>query len=421
MESFVNVVYVLLWCLRKSVLTQKADVIVVGGGPCGLFSALTAAKLGVDVIVCEEHKEIGVPSHCAGHVSLNGLKRLRLDLPREVVENEIKGAVFYSPSGYEFRVRFDSPVTCVLNRVLFDKFLAKLTEEVGVTYQFGTRVESLFSDSGQVKGVSVKGEVLKSNIVIDCEGCSSILLKKASFPTLDKSMVVKGVEAEVDKVEDVNHDTVEVYLGQKYAPSLFAWIIPRPDGSAKVGLATKTGNPKTYLQNFFSHNPKAIDKLRHSKFVSVSYHSLTLGGPLAKTYHNGLLIVGDAASQVKPTTGGGVIMGLNCAKIAGETASEAIKHGDSSAGFLSRYQRRWQKAIGFDMTVMRQMRLMLNRLPDRRLDKIIALCSQLHLNEDLKHVGDIDFQGKGIIPVFKSPAAWTVAIYSILSSLTSPL
>jgi len=114
-------------------------------------------------------------------------------------------------------------------------------------------------------------------------------------------------------------------------------------------------------------------------------------------------------------------MGLNCAKIAGETAYEAIKYGDSSAGFLSRYQRRWQKVIGFDMAVMRQMRLMLNRLPDRRLDKIIALCSQLHLNEDLKCVGDIDFQGKGIMPIFKSPAAWTVALYSILSSLTSPL
>lgn len=403
-------------------MTQKADVIVVGGGPCGSFSALTAARLGVDVIVCEEHKEIGVPSHCPGHVSLRGLKQLGLDLPVEVVENEIKGAVFYSPSGHEFRVRFASPVICVLNRALFDKFLANLAGEAGVKYRLGTRVESLFLDAGQVKGVSVKEkEVLESNIVIDCEGCSSTLLKKAGLPTLDKSMVVKGVEAEVDKVEDVNDDMVEVYLGQKYAPGLFAWIIPRLDGSAKVGLATKTGNPKTYLQNFVSHNPKAADKLRRSRLVSVSYHPITLGGPITRTYHDGLLIVGDAASQVKPTTGGGVVMGLNCAKIAGETAYEAIKHGDSSASFLSRYQVRWRKALGFDMAVMRRMRLMLNRLPDRRLDKIIALCSQLHLNEDLKRVRDIDFQGKGIMPIFQSPAAWTVAIYSILSSLTSPL
>jgi geranylgeranyl reductase family protein len=398
-------------------VTQKADVIVVGGGPCGSFSALIAARLGVDVIVCEEHKEIGVPSHCPGHVSLSGLKRLGLDLPREVVENEIKGAVFYSPSGHEFRVKFASPVICVLNRMLSDKFLANLAEEAGVTYQLGTRVESLFLDAGQVKGVSVKGEVLESNIVIDCEGCSSTLLKKAGFSILDKSMVVKGVEAEVDKVEDVNNDTVEVYFGQKYAPGLFAWIIPRPDGSAKVGLATKTGNPKAYLQNFVSHNPKAADKLRRSRFVSVFYHPITLGGPIAKTYHNGLLIVGDVASQVKPTTGGGVVMGLTCAKIAGETAYQAIQHGDCSENFLSLYQHRWKKAIGFDMAVMRQIRLMLNRLSDDELDKIISMCSELHVDETLQRIRDIDFQGKALLPIFKSPNTWIVAFYSFLASI----
>jgi len=398
-------------------VTKKADVIVVGGGPCGSFSALTAAKLGADVIVCEEHNQIGVPSHCPGHVSLSGLKRLGLNLPQEVVENEIKGVVFYSPSGYEFRVKFASPVICVLNRALFDKFLANLAEEAGVRYRLRTRADSFVFDEGCVRGVSVQGEVLESSVVIDSEGCSSILLKKAGLPTLDKSMVVKGVEGEVDKVEDVNQDTVEVYFGQKYAPGLFAWIIPRPDGSAKVGLATKTGNPKTCLQSFVNHNPKAREKLRRSRFVSVSYHPLTLGGPLAKTYHNGLLVLGDAASQVKPTTGGGVVMGLTCAKIAGETAYQAVKRGDFSESFLSRYQQRWQKAIGFDMSVMRQIRLMLNRLSDEELDKLIRLCSGLHVDETLQRVKDIDFQGKALLPIFKSPKLWIAAFYFFLASI----
>lgn len=138
---------------------------------------------------------------------------------------------------------------------------------------------------------------------------------------------------------------------------------------------------------------------------------------MVKTYHDGLLIVGDAASQVKPTTGGGVVMGLHCAKIAGETAYEAIKHGDFSASFLSRYQVRWRKAIGFDMAVMRQIRLMFNRLPDNKLDKIIDLCSQWRLDEKLQRVKDIDFQGKALLPIVKSPSTWILAFYSFLASM----
>ena len=399
-------------------MNQKTEIAVVGGGPCGSFSALTAAKLGADVAVFEEHKEIGVPSHCAGHISLKGLQQLGVSLPQKIFENKIKGAVFYSSSGRELRVRFASPVTCVLNRTLFDRHLAELAEKAGVKYHLGVRVDSFAWDNGFVRGVSVKGDTLKSNVVIDSEGCSSILLKKSELATLDKSMVVNGVEGEVDQVKNVDQDTVEVYLGRNYAPGLYAWIIPRHDGSAKVGLATKAGNPRKYLEYFVSHNPQAREKLKQSRFFNLSYHPITLGGPMAKTYYNGLLIVGDAASHVKPTTGGGVIMGLNCAKIAGETAYQAIKHGDCSENFLSLYQQRWRKAIGFDMAVMRQIRLMLNRLSDDKLDKLISLCSELHVDETLQEVKDIDFQGRALLPVFKSPNIWILVFYFFLASIT---
>jgi digeranylgeranylglycerophospholipid reductase len=398
----------------------NADVIVVGGGPSGSFSAFKMAKLGMKVLVCEEHSEIGVPSHCAGHVSIQGLKQLRLHLPKKVIENEIRNVIFYSPSGYEFKVQFAAPVTCVLNRTLFDKSLAGLAEKAGAEYQLGTKVDSLLFDSGRVNGVSANHEALKSKLVIDCEGCSSLLLKKAGLPTLDRTLVVQGVEAEVDKIEAVENETVEVYLGEKYAPGFYAWIIPRLDGSAKVGLGTNRGNPKTYLQRLMRRHLKARSKLKGSKIVRTSYHPITLGGPLANSYHDGLLIVGDAASQVKSTTGGGIVMGLNCAQIASETAYEALKQGDPSATFLSLYQKRWREIIGFDMTFMRRMRLLLNRLSDQQLNRIITLSSRLDLGKSLTQVGDIDFQGRGIRPLFRSPAAWTIAVYTIISSFVSP-
>jgi len=400
-----------------------ADVVIVGAGPCGSFSAFVAAKLGLVVVVCEKREEIGVPVHCPGHLSVSGLKRLGLPLPAGIVENEFRGAVFYSPSGREFMVRLDFPITCVVNRELFDKHLAELAIKAGAQYHLQSRVESLAFERGFVEGVVVNHEgsweTLTSRMVIDAEGMSSALLKKAGLQTLDRSMVVNAVQAKVEGPDDLDEDTVEVYLGQKYAPGLFAWIIPGRDGSAKIGLATKSGDPRDHLHRFMHNHPIASKKLARSKIINLSLHPMTLGGPIPKTYSNGLLIVGDAASQVKPTTGGGVIFGLLCSKIAGEVAYEAIMNNDFSESFLSRYQSRWKIEIGFDLTVMCRIRKLLNCLSDKQLDKIISLCSKLGVNRILEEVGDLDFQGKSLIRMVRHPGVLAVALYLLFSSLAS--
>ncbi len=404
-------------------MTDSSDLVVVGAGPCGSLSAFVAAKLGLDVVVCEEHKAIGVPIHCPGHLSLSGLKRLGLHLPAGVVENEFKGAVFCSPSGRQFRVNLDSPVTCVVNRELFDRYLAELAMKAGAKYRLRSRIDSLSFEGGFVKGVAVNRggsrETLASNLVIDAEGVPSALLRRAGLQTPDRSMVVNAIQAEVERIDNLDEDTVEVYLGQNYAPGFFAWIIPRRDGSAKIGLATKSGDPRDYLHRFMHNHPIASKKLDKSEITTISFHPMSLGGPIPKTYSNGLLVVGDAASQVKPTTGGGVIFGLLCSKVAGEVAYEAVKKNDFSETFLSRYQSRWKEEIGFDLMVMRQIRQLLNRLSDKQMDKIISLCTELEINKVLEEVGDLDFQGKSLIRMIRHPSVLAVALYSLFSSLTS--
>jgi len=406
-------------------LNAKFDSVVVGGGPCGSFSAFTMAKQGMNVIVCEEHKEIGVPTHCAGHLSLSGLKRLSLQLPSNVVENKFKGAVLHSPHGKKFSVKFNSPVTCVVNRELFDKYLSNLAMKAGAQYLFGSRAESLVVDSGFVRGVAIRRErtkkTLASSLVIDAEGCSSVLLKKAGLQTLDCSMIGNAVQAEVDRVDDINPNTVEVYLGREYAPGFFAWIIPKRNTSANVGLATNMGNPREHLYRFMQKHPVASKKLRKSKITRLSFHTISLGSAIPKTYSNGLLIVGDAASQVKPTTGGGVIFGLICSGIAGKVAYEALQNHDFSEAFLSHYQSRWKQRIGFDLAVMRRIRGLLNRLSDDKIDKIIDLCARLGIDAVLEEVGDLDFQGASLIRMIGRPSTLVITLYSIFSAFTAPI
>jgi digeranylgeranylglycerophospholipid reductase len=403
---------------------KKSDIVVVGGGPCGSYSAYTAAKLGAEVMVCEEHEEIGAPKHCAGHLNISSLKRLGVRIPRGAVENEIRGAVFHSPSGKDFVLRCCAPVTYVVNRELFDKHLFDLAVKSGVQYRLKSKVRSLLFDSGSVTGVALKGkggkgERLEANVVIDAEGCSSKLLKKTGLHGLKGSMMVRGIQAEVDAVEDVDEDMVEVYLGKKIAPGFFAWIIPRKDGSAKVGLATESGDPHQYLRRFMEKHPVASQKLRKSRVTALSLHPIPLAGPIPKTYSDGFLVVGDAASQVKPTTGGGVIFGLTCSRIAGEVAYEAMKRQDFSEAFLSRYQSRWKRLVGFDLAAMLRMRRMINSLSDSRIDGMIDLCRKLGIDSVLEKVGDLDFQGRTLIPMIKYPGTLAVISYFLFSWLTS--
>jgi digeranylgeranylglycerophospholipid reductase len=409
---------------RGTDLKEKSDIAIVGGGPCGSYSAYTAAKLGSKVLVCEEHKEIGVPKHCAGHINISSLKKLGIQVPQTAIENEIKGAIFYSPSNIQFVLRCHTPVTYVINRELFDKHLFDLAIKYGVQYRFNSKAKSLLFDSGHVNGVTLKGErgnskKVEAKIVIDAEGCSSKLLKQTGLQRPKGSMMVRGIQAEVENVEATYKDMVEVYLGNKVAPGFFAWIIPRKDGSAKVGLATESGDPRKYLHRFAEKHPVASEKLNKSKINKISLHPIPLAGPIPKTYSESFLVVGDAASQVKPTTGGGVIFGLTCARIAGQVAYEAVKRQDFSEAFLSSYQSRWKRLVGFDLTAMLRIRKMLNSMSDNRIDGMIDLCRKLGVDSVLEKVGDLDFQGRSLIPMIKHPGTLAVISYFLFSWLKS--
>lgn len=162
---------------------DNPDVIVVGGGPVGSYVAWNLAKLGVKVTVFEEHSQIGLPSHCAGHISIRSLRSMKLyPLPDGIIENTFSTANFYSPAGTKFSLKLSCPVTASLNRVRFDQYLAKQAQVAGARFVLNCRVQSLLTADGSIKGVNVQRdgvtESVQSKIVIDAEGISSRLVRK---------------------------------------------------------------------------------------------------------------------------------------------------------------------------------------------------------------------------------------------------
>jgi digeranylgeranylglycerophospholipid reductase len=400
---------------------MQTEVAVVGGGPVGSYAALGLAKLGFSPLVFEEHSQIGLPSHCTGHISIKSLQSKGLyPLPGGIIENIFNQANFYSPLGTKFSIKLKCPITAVLNRELLDKYLAQKAQAAGAIYHLNSPVQSLITQNKAVSGVTLQdGSAVNSKITIDCEGVSSRLLRQAGLKPFNPKGLVYGVEAEVDSVQGTAPHAVEVYLGRGFAEGFYGWVVPRKDGTAKVGLATKNGNPKASLQHLMTKHPVASKQLKNSKITKINFHAISLGGPIRRAYADGFLAVGDCASQVKPTTGGGVIFGLTCAKIAAQVASEALKKDDVSSSSLMAYQKRCNEALNFDVAVMLRLRRFLNSLSDEKIDEVLRFCGKLGVDRALVDVDEIDFQGKMMLNLLGKPAMLSALAYFLLTYLTA--
>ncbi len=388
------------------------DAVIIGGGPAGSFSAFELAKHGISVTVFEEHTQVGFPSHCAGHLSIRSLRNLGLyPLPEGIVENTFSAANFYSPKGTKFSVHLSQPVTCAVNRAHFDSYLSEKAQNAGAEFRLGQRIQSLLIEDKTVKGVNIaktygKEEQVSAKLIIDAEGISSRLLRQAGLKGLNPERLVYAVEAEVENVKDVEEHAVEVYVGKDYAPGFYGWLIPKLDGTAKVGLATRKGNPKEFLDRLMHKHPVASKQLRSIEVKHMAFHAITLGGPIGRTYADGFLAVGDCASQVKPTTGGGVIFSLACAKMAAEAAVKALKKNDLSATALQVYQKEIMDRLGFDFNVMLKARRIIDSFSDEKIDRALRFASRVGFGRALCDIDEIDFQGRMVLSMMRKPSAY---------------
>lgn len=302
--------------------------------------------------------------------------------------------------------------------------IADQAQKAGAEFALNSQVQSLNLQNGVTRGFMVQqtdgsNVQVNSKVVFDCEGISSRLLRQAGLTTLRPNGLVYAIETEIEGIQNVEMQGVEVYFGSGYAPGFYGWLIPRPDGTAKLGLATKQGNPRTYLNRLMTKHPVAKEQLTKAKITNMSYHAITLGGPISRNYTDGFLAIGDCASQVKPTTGGGVIFGLTAAKAAVEVAADAIRSGDVSAHALEAYQKRCKDLFNFDFQVMLRLRSFLNSLSDQKLDEMFRVVGKLGVDKALRNADEIDFQGKLLLSAASKPQMLAALGYFGLLYLTT--
>lgn len=361
------------------------DAIVIGAGPIGCMVASIVAKNGYDVLIVEEHREIGKPVQCAGLVSPRVLELAGVE---KGVLNKIKGANFISPNGHKLTIKSTKTKALVIDRAVFDKEIVKKAIENGSEISLGNRIREV--KRNKFIEVKIREDIKKCKILIGADGTNSIVRKNFNFS--QPKHILVGFQKEVVGLE-LDKEFINAYFGNM-APNFFLWVIPTKD-TTLIGLCAHNADysPYYYLENF-------CKKFKNIKTIRYMAGHIPIG-ILKFTYMDNVMLVGDAASQVKPISGGGLYTGLICAKECGKTTLKALELDDFSKKTLSEYQRNWQKKIGKVLKNGLRLRKILYNFKDNEIEKLFNILDNPKLLEIAAEKGDMDYPSKLIFPMFK--------------------
>ncbi|MFB6086527.1 MAG: geranylgeranyl reductase family protein [Halodesulfurarchaeum sp.] len=314
------------------------DVAVVGVGPPGAHFARRAAAQGHEVVALERGA-VGEPLACSGHVSRDLWDFLPEDAPERIRQNEIRGARFHLEEDRERTYPFyrEEPISNAVDRVGLDRLLADLAADAGAEVRPHHTVTAVEERADRVS-LTVQGpdgeETIEAALVVGADGPTSTVRRELGLPEPDELLV--GLLAHLPGPD--HGDFVDVSLT---VPRFFGWRIPRGEAGVEYGLAA----PPEY--DVATHLDRMLERDGLSGGQRFGGHIPI--GPPDRVQSDRAILLGDAAAQTKPFTGGGILYGLRAAEIAADTL-------DPTAPDTEAYERAWRAELGTEIRLGRWLR-----------------------------------------------------------------
>lgn len=356
------------------------DVVVIGGGPGGSCAARESAKQGLKTLLVEKRQEIGTPVRCGEGIATAWLNEIGVQPGKDWVANEVDGARIFAPN--EQYVTLDAAMAgnetgFVVERDMFDKFLAREAIKAGADMWVKTNALGLLMEGGVPVGVHArrlnKDMEIRAPIIIAADGFESRVGLWAGIKTqlkpkdIESCLQYRLVGVDCDKRYN------DFYIGSNHAPGGYLWVFPKGDGEANVGIGVSLAaspdmaNAKRCLDAWIKRHPgyakgKSIEDVAGA--VSVSQ-------PLKRTVANGVMLVGDAARLVDPLTGGGVANACVSGMYAGRAAKMAHDAHDFSQKFLQCYEDLWREQLEEQLMRNYMAKETLSKLSDDQINKVI--------------------------------------------------
>ncbi len=302
---------------------------IIGGGPTGSYAAYLLARAGLSVQVYEEHKEIGLPVQCTGLLTSDFASFEKPD--PSYIKNITKEIAVVGPE----KTLYFKKKEYLIDRTYFDRFQAERAMSEGAQFHLGE------------KCTSPKG------ITIGADGANS---KIARLLNHNPPSYFRGFQATVKGSFDP--DTYTVHVGDSISPGLFGWVVPEDEAHARVGLKGTAEQFKSFL------------KMVGGETLSYQAGRIPRYDPSYRTERKDLYLLGDAALQVKATTGGGILMGMRAATCL----RDAILKNKS-------YERLWKEKLGRNLWLHLKIRTMLDTFCDKDWMSVMDALSCPHVRQ----------------------------------------
>jgi len=332
------------------------DVAVIGAGPIGSYTAYRLADKGFDVCLLDEKERIGEDIVCAGVISKEAFKRY--DLPHESILSRIDSFTFVSPRCQRLEYTHHDVFAYVTDRKVFDKCLFKLAQKVGVETHLKQSVLEI-KKSSNFFTLHCINKQYRTKAVVLATGINYQLQDQLGMGRPPNFLYGSQIELPIT----TSPSNIEIHIGQSFAPGSFGWIVPKNHSSLVGTIVEKNG--KVWLERMLKE--RLNFKVSEIKRDGIKVKPIAFGS-IKKSIQDKVLAVGEAAGQVKTTTGGSIFYGLLCSEIAVDKLTKTLRYGDN----LNDYEITWRSVLTPELEIGKRLRRVASSLSDDTIERLFS-------------------------------------------------